>query len=263
MIENIELFGVNLGVDEKNPKLIQDIFNILHPIDEVIIQYPNQKSPVELFNNGIIYSVWEEQLQYNSAFFRSDKPPIELWTNDGGIHFYRGANKNYPVSINGLTNGYSTGATEYNDEEDIIYTKWRGWTVGNGNNFNDSLQINQNKSHKHENTVSITQQAAFQIANSYTAITVVTRRSPSWSYTVWLEALNNIGSIDEGDFNSSNTCWKWGQESTYRYDYECSHRHIIDNSKTKSLNISINNINDGGDEGRPDNYTFRIWKRIA
>ena len=81
MLENIELFDNSLGVgtypDGQGKSFLQNIFDMVHPVGEVYIQYPQQKAPAELYNKKdgdriIIDSTWEEQLQYNSAFFRSE-----------------------------------------------------------------------------------------------------------------------------------------------------------------------------------------------
>ena len=44
-------------------------FDIVWPIGKPYKQYPGQKAPEELFNNG---STWAMQEQYDGAFFRSE-----------------------------------------------------------------------------------------------------------------------------------------------------------------------------------------------
>ena len=264
MIENIELFGVN-------EKLLQDIFNISIPIGHLYTQYPAQPSPTELYNVNGIKSVWEEQLQYNSAFFRSNKPNTELWTPDNGIHFYKESNKDYPVNISGITGGRSSGVTYYNQNEGITYTKWSGWNIGLGKEFNDALQTNQNKSHKHENTISVTQPTMSTLpfvkamnfrleargidgkGNSAEMSSSTSGRNSNDPNGMTSSLSKSRGSNTDATDNNSGK-----GRTTFTVSF--SHTHTV--TRTKDVAVSITNVNDGGNEFRPDNYTIRIWKRI-
>ena len=49
----------------------QQLFDVVHPVGEIYVQYPQQKSPTDLYNNNGITSTWTLQTQYAGAFFRS------------------------------------------------------------------------------------------------------------------------------------------------------------------------------------------------
>ena len=56
---------------------LQDIFDIMHPIGEVYIQYPMQASPQDLYNGNGISSTWQDITdQYGGAFFRAYKSGV-------------------------------------------------------------------------------------------------------------------------------------------------------------------------------------------
>ena len=94
-IANIELFGKQIST------LKQDFFDAIHPIGEVYTQYPQQDDPMTLYNKNGIQSVWEEQLQYNGAFFRSSNALTIVWKVDGESNYYTidNTNKVTPVKV--------------------------------------------------------------------------------------------------------------------------------------------------------------------
>ncbi len=94
-IRDIELFGKQLST------LKQDFFDAIHPIGETYTQYPQQDDPMTLYNRNGIQSVWEEQLQYNGAFFRSSNALTVVWKADGESNYYSidNTNKITPVKV--------------------------------------------------------------------------------------------------------------------------------------------------------------------
>ena len=62
---------------------LQAIFNIIHPIGEIYVQYPQQKSPNTLYNGNGIASTWVEQ-SYSGAFFRASGGNASAYIDEGG-----------------------------------------------------------------------------------------------------------------------------------------------------------------------------------
>ena len=59
----------------------QEIFNIVHPIGEIYVQFPGQDSPEKLYNKeGFISSKWDT-VNYDGAFFRSEGKGANLFEN--------------------------------------------------------------------------------------------------------------------------------------------------------------------------------------
>lgn len=130
MLENIELFGNSLGVNNKS--VLQNIFDVIHPIGEVYVQYPQQLSPYDLYNNDKIKSVWEEQLQYDGAFFRASNDTTvnnHVYKVSGETQYYALDTNNYPTipvkaasEVNGSTITLTQdGSIEYDNKTYIGY----------------------------------------------------------------------------------------------------------------------------------------------
>ena len=171
MLENIELFGNSLGVD--NESVLQNIFDVIHPVGEIYVQYPQQSSPIELYNNSKIKSVWEEQLQYDSAFFRANKG-----TGDG-TYIYKVSNETqyYAADINGnptipvkaiADNGGTItlsqeGASKIYDGKTYLSYKINGANNSAAGYINEtnglSKQDNQNKYHRHSGSGTTTNES--------------------------------------------------------------------------------------------------------
>lgn len=290
MLENVELFGDSLGVgtypDDKSKSILQNIFDAIHPIGEIYIQYPAQKSPQEVYNKKdddriIIDSVWEEQLYYNSAFFRSEHLVGNyIYKVNGETQYYIIDNLNNltPINIQGNNNITIAGSPTVGQQKVIGDKTYQAYIVSNVNSSSNnyieegnslSIQSNTIKQHKHNNTLSITQQPMFGFQNqSAGSVSIMGRHGNNWasfgtdigSCIIDVEAQGQISySID-----SSGGYQHAGQsrtESTKYKTYTSTHTHTL--SYTNS-GLSITNKNDtNNQESRPDNYTFRIWKRIA
>lgn len=154
-LKNIELFGKQLCT------LKQDFFDAIHPIGEVYTQYPQQDDPMTLYNKNGITSVWEEQLQYNGAFFRSSNALNVVWKIDGESNYYTidNTNKVTPVKVKADTGGAiniassSSGHTKtisgktYKDYAVTGYSTAAAAYINKTNNLN--IQGNQNAYHRH------------------------------------------------------------------------------------------------------------------
>ncbi|MBR4397233.1 MAG: hypothetical protein IKS93_05205 [Methanobrevibacter sp.] len=273
MLENIELFGNSLGVDNKS--VLQNIFDVIHPVGEIYVQYPQQSSPIELYNNSKIKSVWEEQLQYDSAFFRANKG-----TGDG-TYIYKVSNETqyYAADINGnptipvkaiADNGGTItlsqeGASKIYDGKTYLSYKINGANNSAAGYINEtnslSKQDNQNKYHNHSGNTGYTQP---NISGTAAWISL-----SGWTKSVYynIDVYQSDGIISTDGPTS-------GIEARARsvLDPVWTRRQInVDASHSHSVSGTADNhrhsISYDGDstyqESRPDNYTIRIWKRIS
>ena len=85
VIENIQCFTDTSDITELVYRLTkQDIFDIMHPVDEVYTQYPLMPDPQTLYNTNDITSVWVE-INYSGAFFRSEGGKSDPFISSGTI----------------------------------------------------------------------------------------------------------------------------------------------------------------------------------
>ena len=89
---------------------IQQYFDIVHPINEIYIQYPQQKDPNTLYNNGSISSTWTLQTQYAGAFFRSSGGNADTFIEEGNALTKQG-NQNAYHNHGGYTGNNDVGHT--------------------------------------------------------------------------------------------------------------------------------------------------------
>ena len=268
MLESINVFGEDIGV---SGSVLQDMFDMVHPIGKIYVQYPNQKTPMEVYNNDKIQSVWEEQLQYNSAFFRSENAPSKVYKADdeSQYYFYNGTSL-IPANIEGLS------APTKNTSDVIIidnktyyaYNAGNGWKTNTSNVFNGDLQTNQNKTHKHNNTVSVSQQPNFTTTDEVGACFEFDAiDGHGWSGWPCAKIEPYLGEVHEdkwsksGDDRNHDISANITDYNTVRYNYYAYHSHPM--PITTNAAVGITNNDAGGDESRPDNYTYRIWKRIG
>ena len=68
------LYDGSIWKNMNAPTDFQQIFDMMHPIDEVYVQFPTEKSPASLYNRNGIVSVWTDITDtYDGAFFRAYK----------------------------------------------------------------------------------------------------------------------------------------------------------------------------------------------
>ena len=92
---------------------IQQIFlDVAHPIGSTYPQYPQQASPMELFNTETMKSTWEI-LPYDGAFFRSCNVPKLLYTTNGE-DFYIDVEFIEKISISDLLGTYRQAYVQNN-----------------------------------------------------------------------------------------------------------------------------------------------------
>lgn len=115
---------------------LQQIFlDASHPIGSTYTQYPQQASPMELFNNDSMQSTWEI-LPYNGAFFRSCNVPKLLYTTNGedffiDVEFI----EKIDISDHSLWAVTDTGDRTYNSKGEEIQI-WKGsWLEGHADSY--------------------------------------------------------------------------------------------------------------------------------
>ena len=302
MLENIELFGNSLGVDNKS--VLQNIFDVIHPVGEIYVQYPQQSSPIELYNNSKIKSVWEEQLQYDSAFFRANKG-----TGDG-TYIYKVSNETqyYAADINGnptipvkaiADNGGTItlsqeGASKIYDGKTYLSYKINGANNSAAGYINEtnglSKQLNQNQYHRHSGSgdtgtesrghVHYVNSSQGNIGGWQSTVSAYTGGAGNWSFEI-LHRDSSAAVMSGTNTSVSNT----GSSDGYRFNTNsgtrtrdvvaaAAHSHGVgfyDNSytsgphQTHTHSYSFDTSYNGSStntESRPDNFTIRIWKRI-
>ena len=278
MLENIELFGNSLGVD--NESVLQNIFDVIHPVGEIYVQYPQQSSPIELYNNSKIKSVWEEQLQYDSAFFRANKG-----TGDG-TYIYKVSNETqyYAADINGnptipvkaiADNGGTItlsqeGASKIYDGKTYLSYKINGANNSAASYINEtnglSKQGNCNKSHNHTTNGAKADLSIDSGGNSFSCRFRGSAENSSSTNRSIVFAVSGCSVSKGGDTGAAIDNLDSGSWDLWTFSYSGSHGHgITQNNHSHGItqNNHTHSVNsDGESESRPDNYTIRIWKRI-
>jgi hypothetical protein len=62
----------------------QEIFDIIHPVGEVYVQYPQQDPPATIYNKSGITSTWTV-IDYNGAFFRAQGGNANAFSEKGSV----------------------------------------------------------------------------------------------------------------------------------------------------------------------------------
>jgi hypothetical protein len=62
----------------------QEIFDIIHPVGEVYVQYPQQDPPATIYNKSGITSTWTV-IDYNGAFFRAQGGNAIAFSEKGSV----------------------------------------------------------------------------------------------------------------------------------------------------------------------------------
>lgn len=81
----------------------QAIFDFVHPVGEIYVQYPGSKTPAAIYNiTNVITSTWTEQT-YSGAFFRASGGNADAFIT--GTTYTKQAQK---TAVNGLSVAYTT-----------------------------------------------------------------------------------------------------------------------------------------------------------
>lgn len=241
----------------------QQLFNIVHPIGEIYIQYPQQKDPETLYNSNGITSTWTLQTQYAGAFFRSS----------GG------------------------NASTFIDENDTL-TKQGQTTAKNGLSVSNTLSVGSASSGGTANsTASGGVDHTHNMQHKHTRGTMeITAFVNNTGGTYGVFAFNGGGSssVVGGAFSGSSASGKvytgsGGGSAIKRLDFTASKTwegvtsDSLTNTSTSASPTAKNNtggasayshshpvylrgdvsLGNGDTETRPDNFTIQIWKRTA
>lgn len=256
-----EIRDINLFGDIKSIK--QDLFDAVHPIGETYVQYPQQDDPMTIYNKNGITSVWEEQLQYNGAFFRSSNAlstvwkvddedgyytingdtvtPVKVVADNGGTITIGSATASAPRTIDGKVykeysvTGYSSAAADYINKTNPL-----------------SIQTQSIEKHHHGN----------QHRHSGTTNNDEGKHTHSFS-----KGAERADGIHEAAYSCLGT-GPGPAESTISFSIGSSgaHKHTFTSNTPINTNNTTSkpNTDDYGDtETRPINYSYIIWKRIS
>lgn len=137
----------------------QDIFDHVHPIGEIYIQYPQQTDPNTLYNNADVTCTWTLQAQYDGAFFRASGTNADTFitANDVLTPQSQATAKN-GLSLNSKADGTGTADTTTTNgahtHSHNIYcdeANGKGWLyrTGYGNRWLDNNQTGSSGNHTH------------------------------------------------------------------------------------------------------------------
>ena len=206
----------------------QQLFNIVHPIGEIYIQYPQQKDPETLYNSNGITSTWTLQTQYAGAFFRSS----------GG------------------------NASTFIDENDTL-TKQGQATAKNGLSISNTLSVGNASS---GGTANVTASGGIDHTHTLTNGTAKATSTVSQpgSRKVAYSGDNADSKIGLGSgqklqsTSSPSTVISVTTTLSGKTDGASAYNHT--HNVYLRGGVSLGN---GDTETRPDNFTIQIWKRTA
>lgn len=243
-------------------------------VGETFEQKPQCDSPFDVFP----CSSWIELISHNGAFYRSANAPTTLYTLDA-LNFYADVERLNPVDWSGIKNAdgtpgtvTNTGNTQYNSRGELMKIYAGSWTgTGNAAGYvkkTDDLikQSDLVKSHAH-----------YMDHKHYTDIMhghSITDNGHSHGLQAFKNVANNT--VSSGVLPVYNA----GESASLRFPVEVSGTGIYVNSlreeerwrlstesryiDNEAVNRQYTESNDANaNENRPQNYTSRIWKRIA
>jgi hypothetical protein len=209
-------------------------FNTIYPVGFVYSQYPQQKSPNELWGN---ISTWQE-LDFGGAFFRSS----------GGNADEFDANIKAITTVSGNTitianHGASAGTVIY----DYTYNESRVVSSVSGN----VITLNSQFSHTELRNVLIAQSAQ-NYAHTHTRGTMNIKGSVSNSADRVFFPTGSSGALYTSDARANFL-------GSYRESGKSSQTLNFDASRNWTGATSEN----GGVDARPSNFTKKLWVRTA
>lgn len=239
----------------------QALFDLVHPVNEVYVQYPGMEDPNDLYNvAGVITCTWDLQTQYAGAFFRSSGGnaaafQTTLGTAQADATAKKGLSISSTLSIGnastgGTANVTASGGVDHTHNMQHKHTRGTmnitgkvqnpngtfhvtGFEAASGNfigafvgsNFTGYSRTGQSSSHAGAKVMEFDASKTWEGVTSDSLTNTSTSSSPT--------AKNNTGSAS---------------------DYSHSHPVYLRGG------VSLGN---GDTETRPTNYTIQIWKRTA
>ena len=236
------------------------IFDTIYPVGVVYTQYPEQKSPNELWGE---ISTWQE-LNYNGAFFRAAGGKADEFNVEKQVTAVSGTVITVP------DHGASVGCIVY----DFEHNQSRTVVAVNGNNLTlDSVftsanitfvlitQVDTNKSHNHtfHGSSTTTNDSSATNTGGMSA-----NESGSYIYkgqteSEYVSVGGNISKYVVGDLGLGMQMITGG--SPCGFTINVAHTHNMQH--THSLTPNGYNDNSGDVETRPSNYTIKLWKRVS
>ena len=232
-----EIRDINLFGDIKSIK--QMAFDAAHPIGETYVQYPQQDDPMTIYNKNGVTSVWEEQLQYNGAFFRSGNALSTVWKVDDEDGYYTiNGDVVTPVKVVADNGGTITiGSATASAPRTIDGKTYKEYSV---NGYSNAAAGYINKT----NLLSIQEDTIKE-----TEINVSGARH---RHSIPYYTQNGSGEgapTTEHNTKNASVMGRWNSDYTP--------------SDSSGVLTMSGTIGAGNTETRPENYTFKIWKRIA
>lgn len=221
-------------------------FDIAWPIGVVYTQYPGQKDPNELWGQ---YSTWEE-LNYGGAFFRGDGGNAETFEKSLNISSMSGTSITFAFA-----HGLAIGSVIYdnvNNEGRVVTGVTNSTTVTIDTAFSDSTittvligQTDQNKEHTHTMAHTHNMEHTHSINHGHSA---------------YAQGGGNISGTGI-EWNTSKNGTNYTFDRVYVNNYSgSSGASTATNTGAASNSTTSSN---GGTEARPNNFTYKIWRRIA
>ena len=78
-LENLKIFKNK--IENKIENKFKSMFDLIRPIGDTYVQYPQQKSPMELWGS---FSTWEV-INYEGAFFRAEGGNANAFIEKSGV----------------------------------------------------------------------------------------------------------------------------------------------------------------------------------
>ena len=257
-IRNIKLF------EEEIRNIKQMAFDAAHPVNETYTQYPQQDDPMTLYNKDGVTSVWEIQSQYSGAFFRSSNAPEAVYKADDEDEYYiQDTVTGALLPINASASGGPSISPTPSGAPIIIEGKTyqRYPVTASSRNAADyinktnslSVQASQNKEHNHNGRT-------YTVGETYgSANTGESGAASFWirkgAYGDSIVAGWSNTSVGANQGYSSRDFGAGGDTRVGDIVYINNHTHNYDHYHVI--------FSDGGAESRPNNYTYKIWKRIS
>ena len=243
IIKNVKLF-------EDNNNFMQMIFDMCHPIGDIYVQYPQQDTPEEHYNENDIVSSWEE-VDYKGAFFRSNGGYADVFEKRLNISQINGVYITFTENHNFVSKGYIVCDPTHNESRVVV-------NVSNAN----TVEINEPFSYSTINSVLISQRCQ----NKYHNHTLEQSTNNDTLYgRTYAE-----GYDDGGHLSLFQTCKTNSGDYNYLLLANDGEKTITLSGGNHSHSISVSGFkhkhtcgDEGGDEFRPVNYTIKIWKRVS
>ena len=204
----------------------QAIFDSLHPKNEIYVQYPGTSTPAELYNKNGITSTWQIQTSYAGAFFRANGGNADPFISSGTVTKQSSQNSYHRHTIN--SHHHSMKHTHTRGKWEITGRLIYGWdqvgTILTGPFLSTGLTEIGPDYDFHDVP-----------GGTYAFTTATFSAKTNWSGST----SDSLANQTDGDTTAKNNTGD-SSPSTVNYNGDSSVQ-----------------------EGRPDNYTIRIWKRTA